>query len=249
MPAAKSQLASLIVHVCFVALLLTLGSGALRTVTPPTRPIFERVIPLAPPRLHLRAQDRNKDAGGSNQTPGPVRRGELPVRGHRTFIPPETHPDPKLPIVATIAFDAPVLQTGVQVIGDPYGKFTNGQFGGKGKDGIGDGCCRGVGDGPGGPGFSMNRSAEPIRAAQVIYQPEPEFSDEARKARFQGSVILMIDIGTDGKAHNVRLVQGPGLGLEEKAMEAVLKWRFRPAMQGSKAVVTSARVDVFFHIF
>jgi len=172
------------------------------------------------------------------------------VRGRRTFIPPETHPDPKLPIVPTIAFDAPVIPTGVQVIGDPLGKFGDGLFGNKGGHGIGDRCCSGgVGDGPGGPGFSTNRSADPIRPAQVIYQPEPEFSDEARKARFQGSVILMIEIGVDGKAHNIRLVEGPGLGLEEKAVEAVLKWRFRPAMRGNTAVATSARVDVFFHIF
>ena len=83
----------------------------------------------------------------------------------------------------------------------------------------------------------------------MIYQPEPEFSEQARKAKFQGYVVLMIEIGTDGLAHNLRIVESPGLGLEEKAIEAVQRWRFRPAMRGNTPILRTARVEVFFHIF
>lgn len=246
MPAGRSQLISLGLHVCFVALLLVITSTGLRKLP---KPAADHYVLLAPPRLRIQ-MPREARGGGSNESLAPARRGALPVRAQRTFIPPATVPHPKIEIVPAIGFEAPHIDTALEQLGDPFGKLANGMFGRNGVNGIGDhGCCGGIGEGPNGPGFSPGPRAEPIRPAQVIYQPEPEFSEEARKAKFQGFVILMIEIGVDGRAHNIHIVQSPGLGLEEKAIEAVLKWRFRPAMRGSTPVATSARVEVNFHIF
>ena len=84
--------------------------------------------------------------------------------------------------------------------------------------------------------------------AKVIYQVDPEFSEDARKAKFQGMVVMMIEIGVDGRAHNPKVVQNPGLGLDAKAVEAVAQWRFRPAFRGKTPVASTARVEVYFHL-
>ena len=57
---------------------------------------------------------------------------------------------------------------------------------------------------------------------------EPEYSEEARKAKYQGTVLLYIEVDTDGRATNIRVVRSLGLGLDEKAIEAVKKWKFKP---------------------
>ena len=63
-----------------------------------------------------------------------------------------------------------------------------------------------------------------------VYCPDPKYSEEARKAKYQGTVILQAVITADGRVTEVQIVKGPGLGLEEKAVEAVKDWRLKPAM-------------------
>ena len=67
----------------------------------------------------------------------------------------------------------------------------------------------------------------------MLHSEEPEYSEEARQGSRQGSVLLVIDVDVNGRVSNVRVVKSLGLGLDEKAKEAVLKWRFRPAMAGA----------------
>jgi TonB family protein len=77
---------------------------------------------------------------------------------------------------------------------------------------------------------------------------EPEFSEQARKAKHQGVVILYGEVDTNGKLRNVRVVQALGLGLDEKAIEAVKKWKFRPGYQDGRPVVAAATIEVNFHL-
>ncbi len=86
------------------------------------------------------------------------------------------------------------------------------------------------------------------RGPQVLYQPEPEYSEEARKAHFQGTVVLSIEIDTNGNPRAIQVVRGVGLGLDEKAIQAVEQWKFRPAYSGDRAVVVEAQVEVSFHL-
>jgi TonB family protein len=88
----------------------------------------------------------------------------------------------------------------------------------------------------------------PITPPRLIYKVEPEFSEEARKAKFQGTVVLSIEVDQSGHTRTLQVLSSPGLGLDLKAIEAVLKWRFRPALRDGKPVVTSARVELNFRL-
>jgi protein TonB len=83
----------------------------------------------------------------------------------------------------------------------------------------------------------------------IIYQPEPEFSEEARKAKFMGVVTVSIIVDATGKPQNVRVTRGVGMGLDEKAIEAVKQYRFKPATENGKPVAVYLNVEVNFEIF
>lgn len=84
---------------------------------------------------------------------------------------------------------------------------------------------------------------------QVIYSPEPSFSDEARKSKTQGVVTLILVVGKDGHTYNIRVGQSLGMGLDEKAIEAVSRWRFRPATLNGEPVATQIAVEVDFRLY
>jgi len=81
-----------------------------------------------------------------------------------------------------------------------------------------------------------------------IFKPEPEYSEEARKAKFQGAVLLAIVIDETGHTRDIRVLRPLGLGLDEKAIEAVTKWRFRPSMKDGRPVAVMANVEVNFRL-
>ncbi len=229
-----------------IAMLLILTSRSFFAPPPPTLAKTGNPILLAPFVIHVTG-DRG---GGSNKSGQPARRGVAPPRSSRTFIPPTAHPDPKLPMTPTIDYDVPVMNVASTNFGDPLSKLGVGLYGDKGGGGIGVALNGGRGIGPnnnGRPGLS-GRIGEPTRPAQVIYRVDPEFSEDARKAKFQGVVVLMIEIGTDGRAHNPKVVEPAGLGLDQKALEAVSQWRFRPAQRNGEAIASTARVEVHFHL-
>jgi periplasmic protein TonB len=124
-------------------------------------------------------------------------------------------------------------------IGGNVGGGVGGDRGGFGRGpGTGNGCCGdlyGVGN-----GVSMPRA---------IYAPEPEFSEEARIAKFQGEVTLLVTIGTDGRARNLTVVRSLGMGLDQKAIDAVRTWRFDPAKKDGRPVAVQMNIIVNFHLF
>jgi TonB family protein len=81
-----------------------------------------------------------------------------------------------------------------------------------------------------------------------VYKPEPEYSEEARRAHVQGSVLLGIVIDSDGRTRNIEVISPAGFGLDEKAVEAVGKWRFKPAKKDGKPVFVTANVEVNFRL-
>ena len=193
------------------------------------------------PRIVVRAS-----AGGGGETEAAQRRGVLPAPAHRTFILPVSRmaEDPRLTMQSTM-IDAPTLTVSAEQVGDPAGVF-NGHGLGPGRDGIGYGCCGGAGDHEGsGAGGQASR---PTTRPQLIYKVDPEFSEQARQAKFEGTVLLSIEIDASGRTSNIRVERGLGLGLDEKAEEAVARWRFRPALRDGKAVAAAATVEVRFHL-
>jgi len=87
--------------------------------------------------------------------------------------------------------------------------------------------------------------ATPPRA---VFSPSPEYSDEARDAHYEGTCVLWLWVGTDGDPHSVRVARGLGHGLDEKAVDAVKKWKFEPAMMNREPVAVQINVEVSFRL-
>ena len=82
----------------------------------------------------------------------------------------------------------------------------------------------------------------------MILKVEPEYSEEARKAKFQGTVVLMVVVDEKGNPRDLKVIRPLGLGLDQKAIEAVEKWKFRPGMKDGKAVAVQATIEVNFRL-
>ncbi len=150
----------------------------------------------------------------------------------------------------SVNFESPTVFINADLIGDPLSKIKFGALGQNDDNGIGLRGRGGIGDVEGGPSgiTARPRPGHSISAPQLIDKVEPEFSEEARKAKYSGVVVLQIEVDTNGKARRVRVVQSPGLGLDKKAVDAVLQWRFKPGYQDGKPVVTGATVEVNFRL-
>jgi periplasmic protein TonB len=129
------------------------------------------------------------------------------------------------------------------------GPGAGGGMGAGNNGGVGSTDGPGFGPGPNpGPGGGHGTSSAGITAPKVLYQIDPEFSEEARRAKHYGTVILVVDVDTTGHAANVRITKSLGLGLDEKAVEAVLRWRFQPGRKNGKPVIVPATIEVNFHL-
>jgi TonB family protein len=106
------------------------------------------------------------------------------------------------------------------------------------------------------PGSALETQVSPTLSAPpsgvqppvLLYKKEPEYSEEARAAKYQGSVTLLLTVGTDGRAGNIKVLRPLSLGLDEKAMEAVGQWRFKPATQDGQPVEYNTTVEVTFRL-
>ncbi len=87
-----------------------------------------------------------------------------------------------------------------------------------------------------------------VAASILISKTEPEYSEEARKAKYSGSVLLTIVVDQNGVPLDIKVVRPLGLGLDEKAMEAVRHWKVRPGMKGGRPVAVQAQVEVTFRL-
>jgi len=83
----------------------------------------------------------------------------------------------------------------------------------------------------------------------VIYDPDPQYSEEARKAKYQGTVVRWAVIGPDGRPRELRAARSLGMGLDEKAIEAVKLWRFEPAMKDGRPVAVQINIEVNFRLY
>jgi TonB family protein len=87
-----------------------------------------------------------------------------------------------------------------------------------------------------------------VSAPALVYKVEPEYSEEARKAKFQGTVMIYVVVDEKGNPRDLRVVRPLGLGLDEKAVEAVSKWRFKPGFLNGKPVSVAATIEVNFRL-
>lgn len=224
------------------------------------------VIDISPylPQLPPGKDKAGGGGGGGERMNTPPTRGKVPRFDWLQKTPPMAvirNPNPKLEAEPTL-LGPPELRVpspDAPNYGDPLAKLFTGSGGPGGGGGIGTGCCGGIGSGDGGglgPGSGGGTGGGPFRPGtagvgypECAYCPTPEFSEEARKAKHQGIVLLRVIITPDGRAINISVAKGLGLGLDEKAIEAVRTWRFRPATgPGGKPVAVETFVEVVFRL-
>jgi TonB family protein len=100
----------------------------------------------------------------------------------------------------------------------------------------------------GGFGGGAYRIGGGVSGPSVLSKVEPEYSEEARKAKWQGTVILQLVVNERGLPQQMKVVRSLGLGLDQKAIEAVAKWRFKPGMKDGKPVPVIATIEVNFRL-
>lgn len=116
--------------------------------------------------------------------------------------------------------------------------------------GVGSGNGTGVGSGSGGGiGGGVFRIGGGVSAPRALFDPDPEYSEEARKAKYQGTVILWAIIGPDGRPRDLRIQRSLGMGLDQKAIEAVRRWRFEPGMKDGRPVAVQINIEVNFRLY
>ena len=256
---SRSALGSVLIHGGILALLIVLSTSKevqklVREITPLAAPLSE-YIPKAAPKK----QTMGGGGGGGARDVTPPSKGKLPKIAPKQFVPPQLQKieQPKLVMEPTIiAQDNTLPKVNLPMLGDPLSGLSapsqgpgSGGFGSGKGGGVGSGSGAGFGPGSGGgTGGGAFRVGGGVSAPSVLFKVEPEYSEEARKAKFQGTVVLSIIVDPTGKARDIRVIRPLGLGLDEKAMEAVLKWRFKPGLKDGAAVPVQATVEVNFRL-
>ncbi|WP_263409454.1 energy transducer TonB [Terriglobus tenax] len=193
--------------------------------------------------------------GGGHVGQIPVTQGALPKSAEQQIVPPENHPplsDPKISIQPTVEVqNLKMANTNMPNFGMPNAPVVGVSSLGNGRGpGIGTGNGPGVGPGENGNiGGHLRHVGNSVLAPVVIYDPAPEFSEEARRNKFQGQVTVVLVVDAQGHPQRVRVPRPVGMGLDEKAMEAVNRYRFKPATENGIPVAVEIAVVVDFEIF
>jgi len=203
--------------------------------------------------------------GGGDRDKFQAPKGKLPKFAMQQIVPPMVvvrNDNPKLTAEPTVVVPPEIhlAMNNLPTLGDPMSHLPSGPpsngTGSGGGIGSGNGGGVGSGEGPGvGPGHGGGigggafRVGGGVSAPKPIYAPDPEYSEEARKAKYQGTCVLWLVVGPDGKPRDIKVARTLGLGLDEKAIEAVKTWKFEPAMKDGKPVAVQINVEVSFRLY
>jgi TonB family protein len=255
-----SFVASFAFNCTVVALLLWAGSWT-ASHAPAIKQAVGMSVDISPYVLPPAKDVAGGGGGGGSHDVLPASKGALPKFSKTQLAPPTVLPmeQPKLAVMPTVVVPPEIkMPTGDQM-GDPLAKMigplsngtgTGGGIGSGSGGGVGTGRGPGVGPGwGGGIGGGAYHVGGGVRAPRPVFSPDPEFSEEARKNKFQGYVVLKIVVGTDGKTRDIAVLRSLGMGLDEKAVEAVRQWRFEPGTKDGKPVPVEVNVEVSFHLY
>jgi protein TonB len=256
---------SLLVHGLIIAAMVLPYMLGKRMMPVKAAPKYE-ITDISPYLSQIEGPDKKMGGGGGggDRSPTPASKGAVPKFAKEQLAPPMAvipNPEPKLPVQPSL-LGPPELKLPQMAMnmpwGDPQGvngPASNGPgFGGGigSGEGTGIGSGKGAGLGPGeGAGFGGGAYSVGgnVSAPIPIYKPEPPYSEEARKAKYQGTVVLYIVVDTQGNVTDARVVKPLGLGLDEKAIETVRTWKFKPGMRNGTPVPVRVMVEVSFRLF
>ncbi|MGA8937980.1 MAG: energy transducer TonB [Acidobacteriaceae bacterium] len=245
-----STAAAIGAHVVVILLIALFIASQVKVMSP--KPDIATVIaPEAPPPIAPKLKEIG--GGGGQHDLAPPSKGRLPDLSQKQLIPPTAPPTvaPKLAVIPTV-----VVQKNLNLenndmpnLGMPSSSLKGISLGNGTGTGIGSGSGSGIGPGSGGNiGGGPMHIGGGVSRPVVLYSVEPEFSEEARKAKFSGNVQVYLWVDPDGRPSHIRVVRGIGMGLDQKAVEAVRQYKFRPAMKDGKPVTVDLYVDVNFQI-
>jgi periplasmic protein TonB len=260
-------LGSTVVHVLALSAIIGLTILGRRVVQVIQKP-HETVTLVAPddiPAMQPAKTQSGGGGGGGDRDKFQAPKGKLPKFAMQQITPPAMvvrNDNPKLTAEPTVVVPPQVhmAMNNMPNFGDPMSHLPSGPpsngTGSGGGIGSGSGGGVGVGEGPGvgagrggGTGGGVFRVGGGVSAPRPVFTPDPEYSEEARKAKYQGTCVLWLIVGPDGKPRDIKVARTLGLGLDEKAIEAVKQWKFEPAMKDGKPVAVQINVEVSFRLY
>ncbi|HYA25470.1 MAG TPA: energy transducer TonB [Terriglobales bacterium] len=260
-------LGSTVVHLLAIGAIVGLTLLGRRVVQVIQKP-HETVALIAPddiPAMQPAKTQSGGGGGGGDRDKFQAPKGKLPKFAMQQITPPAVvvrNENPKLTAEPTVVVPPQVhmAMNNMPNFGDPMSHLPSGPpsngVGSGGGIGSGSGGGVGVGEGPGvgagrggGTGGGVFRVGGGVSAPRPIFTPDPEYSEEARKAKYQGTCVLWLIVGPDGKPRDIKVARTLGLGLDEKAIEAVKQWKFEPAMKDGKPVAVQINVEVSFRLY
>lgn len=247
----KSVASSITFYALLILLIAFLVRHHVQLAAPrPPAVILTDVVP--PPRIPP-AKEAIGGGGGSHDL-APVTQGHLPKLAQQQIVPPKAPPTipPKLAVEPSVVVqpDLKMADNKMPDMGSPTSNLKGFSMGNGSGGGLGSGNGNGIGPGSGGnTGGGVYHVGGGVAAPKLIYQVDPEFSEEARKAKFSGNVEVYLIVDEQGNPTHIRIARGVGMGLDEKAIDAVRQYKFKPATQNGKPVKVDIYVDVNFQIF
>ncbi len=204
--------------------------------------------------------------GGGDHDRIQAPKGRLPKLALQQITPPQIimrNEHPKLAVEPTVVIPPQVrlAENHMPNLGNPSsaplpsappsnGTGSGGGIGSGSGGGVGVGHGPGVGAGSGGGiGGGVYKVGGGISAPQAVSTPDPEYTEEARNAKTQGTCILWLIVDDHGNPRDIRVVRGLGFGLDAKAIEAVKQWRFQPAQKDGHPVNVQISVEVGFRLY
>jgi periplasmic protein TonB len=249
------------IHAALIAVLATAGLWMTEQTefTPhATSVLLTDISSYAPPAINK----SRGGGGGGDKDKLAESKGSLPRFAREQITPPTIvvrNEQPKLPAEPTVVGPPALTVPPTSQIGNPLSAIVQPPSNGTGSgSGIGSGSGGGIGagEGPGfgpghggGTGGGLFRVGGGISAPRPIYDPDPEYSEEARHAKYQGTVLLWVIVGPDGRPHDIRVQRSLGMGLDEKAIEAVRQWKFEPSMKDGHPVAVQVNIEVSFRLY
>ena len=264
----KATKVSVVVHILMVGLLIGVSYAGKKTYDVIKK---QESVQLVAPELsdYMPLSSKKNDTiggggGGGDRDKFQAPKGRLPKHSMEQITPPAVvvrNDNPKLAVEPSVVVPPQVRlpSNGMPNLGDPLSKVSGppsngvGSGGGIGSGiggGVGSGSGPGVGPGSGGGiGGGVFRVGGGVSAPRAISTPDPEYSEEARKSKYQGVVVLWLIVDQNGKPRDIRVARSLGMGLDQKAVEAVKNWKFEPAMKDGRPVAVQINVEVNFRLY